>query len=255
MTRRRRLGQHYLIDAAVVGEIVRQIPTGGDRRILEIGTGRGILTSELSKITRNLEAIEIDRENYQKTNEVLRDFPSVRLKLGDAFAEDALDFDVLVSSLPYSESSRFVEWLTSRTFSKAIVILQEDFVNKLMARPGNRNYRAVSVIAQCSFRVEIVRRVERSSFEPQPRVNSLLVAIYPISRLEADLLAVIKKLFSVKKRRIGVALKVLKMRPTSIVSDMKLRVYQIEPDRLRQIAEDVLADPSGDVSLRNPIKL
>ena len=245
MSRRRRLGQHYLVDAEIVREIVGQIPAGRDQRILEIGTGRGILTSELSKITRNLEAIEIDRANYQKTREVIKDSPYVRLKLGDAFADHS-DFDVLVSSLPYSESSRFVEWLTSRSYSKAIVILQEDFVNKIMARPGNRNYRAMSVIAQCSFRMEIVRRLERSSFEPQPRVDSLLVAIFPISRLDADLLTVIKKFFSVKKRRIGVALRVLKMPPSSIISDMKLRVYQIEPSELRQIAEGVLAARTAD---------
>jgi 16S rRNA (adenine1518-N6/adenine1519-N6)-dimethyltransferase len=247
MSRRRRLGQHYLINNAIVGEIIRQIPAGKDQRILEIGTGRGILTSELSKITSNLEAFEIDRANYEKTMEVLKDSPSARLRLGDAFAEES-DFDVLVSSLPYSESSRFVEWLTSRSYSKAIVVLQEDFVNKIMAQPGQRNYRAISVIAQCSFRIEIVRRVERSSFEPQPRVNSLLVAISPISRLDADLVAMIKKIFSVKKRRIDVALKVLEMRPSSIISDTKLRVYQIEPAKLRQIAEDVLANHTTDDS-------
>lgn len=242
MSRRRRLGQHYLVDGAVVREIVRQIPAGKDQRILEIGTGRGTLTSELSKMTSNLEAFEIDRANYEKTREAMRDSPSIRLKLGDAFAEEP-DFDVLVSSLPYSESSRFVEWLTSRSYTKAVVILQEDFVKKIMAQPGQRNYRAMSVIAQCSFRIEIVMRVDRSSFEPQPRVNSLLVAILPLSRLDADLIAMIKKFFSVKRRRIGVALKVLKMRPSSVITDMKLRVYQIDPAKLRQIAEDVLAGP------------
>jgi 16S rRNA (adenine1518-N6/adenine1519-N6)-dimethyltransferase len=251
--RRRRLGQHYLVDDNVVREIIRQIPPVTGQRILEIGTGRGILTSELSKLTSNLEAFEIDPANYEQTERVIDDLRSVKLRLGDAFdgTEKDLRFDVLVSSLPYSESSRFVEWLSSRTYSKAVVILQEDFVSKILALPGQRNYRAISVIAQCAFRAEVVRRIARSSFEPQPRVNSQLVVISPISRLDAGLIGFIKRLFSVKKRKVGVALKVLKMRPSRVISDMEQqkRVYQMEPAKLRQIAEDILSgDPARTAS-------
>jgi 16S rRNA A1518/A1519 N6-dimethyltransferase RsmA/KsgA/DIM1 with predicted DNA glycosylase/AP lyase activity len=247
--RRRRLGQHYLVDDAVVREVIRQVPHGGtEQRILEIGTGRGILTSELSKLTSNLEAFEIDPANFELTEKAIIDSRSVKLRLGDAFEEEPGEFDVLVSSLPYSESSRFVEWLSSRTYTRAVVILQEDFVSKMLALPGRRNYRAISVIAQSSFRAEVLRQVPRSSFEPQPRVNSQLVTISPISRLDADVIGFIKRLFSVKKRKVGVALKVLKLRPgRQVTSDVEQRrVYQIEPAKLRRIAEEMLSGDSAE---------
>jgi 16S rRNA A1518/A1519 N6-dimethyltransferase RsmA/KsgA/DIM1 with predicted DNA glycosylase/AP lyase activity len=250
---RRRLGQHYLVDDDVVRDIIRQVPHGTRQKILEIGTGRGILTSELSKLTSNLEAFEIDPENFEQTESVI-DLQSVKLRLGDVFEEDP-SFDVLVSSLPYSESSRFVEWLSSRTYSKAVVILQEEFVSKMLSLPGQRNYRAISVIAQCSFRTEVLRGVPRSSFEPQPRVNSQLVAISPISRLDAGLIGFIKRLFTLKKRKVGVALRVLNMGPSrGVISDLEQRrIYQIEPARLRQIAEDILSgNPRSSAAATQP---
>ncbi len=244
MNRRRRLGQHYLVDGEVVRWIIQEISDGEKQRILEIGTGRGILTYELCQITRNLQAYEIDRANYELTKKVVEGFPWVALKFGDAFSEET-EFDVLVSSLPYSESSRFVEWLSLSSFSKAIVILQEDFVSKLMARPGERNYRAISVIAQCSFVMEVVKRIGRSSFEPQPRVNSLLVAIRPAARLDADQIAMIRKLFSVKKRKLGVALKVLRMSFKGVASDLERRVYEMEPNELMEVARSIIRGASN----------
>ncbi len=251
MSRRKRLGQHYLVDDGVVKWILQEISGGEKQRILEIGTGRGTLTYELCRITRNLQAYEIDRANYELTKKIVEGFPWVKLEFGDAFSEET-EFDVLISSLPYSESSRFVEWLSLKSFSKAIVILQEDFVSKLMARPGGRNYRAISVIAQCSFMMEVVKRIERSSFEPQPRVNSLLVAIRPTARLDGDVIAMIKKLFSVKKRKLGAALKVLRMSSKGIASDLERRVYEMEPNELREVARSMIREHRTDNVLAQP---
>ncbi len=236
MNRRKRLGQHYLVDRGVIEEVVRLVPVGRKQRTLEIGTGRGALTSELCRISTNLEAYEIDPDNYETTKQLTKEFPSVELKLADAFEQESR-FDVVVSSLPYSESSRFIEWLVTKRYQKAIVILQEDFVKKIMAHPGQRNYRAISVITQCSSRIEIVRRVLRSSFEPPPNVNSVLIVIRPRLKLSRGAIVMIKKLFSVRRRKISGALKILGMRHELKPAEKDLRVYQMDPDRLLEVAK------------------
>lgn len=202
-------------------------------RVLEIGTGRGALTKELVRLTDNLEAYEIDRESYE----------ALRAELGNSLAlhnEDAFksspDFDVLLSSLPYSESSHFVEWLSRMRYDRAVVLLQRDFAMKLTANPGDQAYRAVSVIAQASARVEIVKDVSRLSFHPPPRVDSCIVTMKSNRTLSRDQTAMIKRIFSQKRRTVRAALKSLGLvAPPSaqaIVGDERLmcRVNSLRPE-------------------------
>jgi len=116
---------------------------------------------------------------------------------------------VLVSSLPYSESSSFVDWLARRRYDRAVLLLKRDFASKLTALPGTPAYRAVSVISQASSRVEIVSDVDRRSFDPQPRVNSCLVTMKWRRTLDPQQIATIKKIFSQRRRTARSALKSL----------------------------------------------
>ena len=77
---------------------------------------------------------------------------------------------MLLSSLPYSESSPFVEWLSRRRYDRAVVLLQRDFAMKITAPPGSPAYRAVSVISQASAQVEIVSRASAGSLSTLRRV-------------------------------------------------------------------------------------
>jgi 16S rRNA (adenine1518-N6/adenine1519-N6)-dimethyltransferase len=143
--RRRTLGQHYLVDPSVTAAMVGLAAIGQEDRVLEIGTGRGALTRDLARLSGHFEAFELDRANYLATKDLGLD--NLLLHRGDAFS-DSREFDILVSSLPYSESSNFVEWLSGHRYKRAVVLLQRDFVDKLLAPPGADGYRAISVISQ-----------------------------------------------------------------------------------------------------------
>jgi len=203
--KRRSLGQHYLTDRGVIRRMVELAALDGNERVLEIGTGRGVLTAELVKVARNLLAYEIDGENYLTTKSSVKT-PSLRLRLGDAFKARPR-FDTLVSSLPYSESSTFVEWLSQTKYKRAVVILQEDFARKITAKPGERMYRAVSVIAQASAGVSLENPVPRHAFEPMPHVDSRLVVFVQKRRLTRRNIRSIKSLFSLRRRKLSAALK------------------------------------------------
>lgn len=233
--KRRRLGQHYLTDdgvARLMAEAAEILP--GDK-VLEIGTGRGALTKVLQEKSGLLEAYEIDRENYERTLEVVNG-GAARVILGDAFRHRP-HFDVLVASLPYSQSSVFIEWLAESAFRKAVVLLQDDFVKKVLARPGSRDYRGVSALSQICFNIEVLARVGRASFSPSPRVSSLVVAMSPKARLTKRQTRLIKLLFSLRRKRVATAMAMLKMGPGEGFGDR--RVYSLAPEEVQRIVSGV----------------
>jgi len=205
-----------------------------DERVLEIGTGRGALTRELTGLTANLEGYEIDRESYEglKRESV---GASLVLHNDDAF-KSSPEFDVLLSSLPYSESSHFVEWLSRKRYDRAVVLLQRDFAMKITSPPGGPAYRAISVISQASAKVEIVSDVSRLSFDPPPRVNSCLVTMRWKRTLSAEQTAMIKRIFSQKRRTVRAALKNLGLAAPPSAPEpganfaLQCRVNSLRPD-------------------------
>ncbi|MDG6920349.1 MAG: hypothetical protein JRN59_02325 [Nitrososphaerota archaeon] len=231
--RRRSLGQHYLTDASVIDLMVRTAGITKADRVLEVGTGRGVVTRELCKAAERVEAFEIDRENYLTTKRVGLD--RLTLHLEDAFSAPR-DFDVLVSSLPYSESSNFVEWLSSLRYHRAVVLLQRDFAEKLLAVPGDEQYKAISVISQISSSVRVIRYVGRESFDPPPHVSSALVLIVPRRELQSEQIGLIKMLFSQRKKRLASAVKKLSLELPGIRPPMlSLRVEWLTPGEIENL--------------------
>ncbi len=199
---------------------------------MEIGTGRGALTRRLCQVASQLDGYEIDEENYRATRAAVGR-AKVRLHLADVF--DAIPkFDVLVASLPYSRSSSFVEWIAQLSYDRALVVLQEDFTRKLLAPPGHREYRAISVIAQVSTMISVVERVPRSAFSPQPRVNSVAVMLRPRRRLTVDQIGAIKRLFALRRREVGAV--EAKLGGSSTVDYGHRRVYALSPEEALGLA-------------------
>lgn len=229
--KRRRLGQHYLVDNDAVRRVVEFAAVKPTERILEIGTGRGALTKELAKEGSALVGYEIDPSNFEETKRVVRGMRA-EIRLGDAFGTKP-GFDVLVSSLPYSESATFVEWLSGVSFDRAVVVLQDDFVRKLLAPPGDRDYRGISAIAQIAFDMKVLDRISRASFSPPPRVNSVLVSFTPKHRISGGEVANIVRLFSLRRRQARSALAELKMKGKGGYGSR--RVYELRPEEVHDL--------------------
>jgi len=231
--KRRVLGQHYLKDRSVIDRILSIADVKKDEVVLEIGTGRGELTAELSNRCLRLEGFEIDVENFEATKNACTK-PNVRLHVADGFNYRGR-FDVLVSSLPYSRSSDFVEWISRARYRRAFVVLQEDFAKKIVAPPGTRDYRAISVIAQISAKVKLWDRVPRSAFSPPPKVSSMLVELEPIQRLDRATISMIKRVFSLRRRTLG---SVLRMHGLAWKDDAR-RVYMLPPEEVFVLVKEL----------------
>jgi 16S rRNA A1518/A1519 N6-dimethyltransferase RsmA/KsgA/DIM1 with predicted DNA glycosylase/AP lyase activity len=229
--KRRRLGQHYLVDPEVVRSIVDAAQIGSSDKIIEIGTGRGALTRELAELGTRFEGYEIDRQNFEATLEAVEG-TKAQIHLTDPFKESPA-FDVLVSSLPYSESSTFVEWLSRIDFRRAVVVLQDDFIAKIMAPAGDRNYRGISALAQISSHMQTIAKVSRRSFSPPPRVNSSIVCFTPKMRVSKDEASSVFRLFSLRRRQVDSALAELGM--ASGRSFGRRRVYSLTPSEVHDL--------------------
>lgn len=226
--KRRSLGQHYLVDPEVISRIVELALIRPSERVLEIGTGRGALTRELAGLGAGFEGYEVDRRNYEETLGSVRG-KDADINLGDAF-EQRPSFDVLVSSLPYSESARFIEWLCGADFERAIVVLQEDFVRKITADPGARDYRGISALAQIAFDIRVQEKVDRKSFSPQPRVSSVIVSLKPKRQVSEAEVASVIRLFSLRRRQVDSALTELGMKGAG--GHGLRRVYSLTPNEV-----------------------
>ncbi|HXW36681.1 MAG TPA: rRNA adenine dimethyltransferase family protein [Nitrososphaerales archaeon] len=203
--KRRRLGQHYLIDSSVRDRMISLAQIRPSDSILEIGTGRGELTSALTERGNSVVGYEVDRDNFLETRRRVKS-PKLTLHMKDVF-EEKPSFDVLVASLPYSRSGDFIEWLSMLKYRRAVVLLQQDFVKKITSGPGENGYRAVSVIAQISSNIEVHSKVGMSSFDPRPKVGSSIVSFTPKSTMTESEIRVLKKLFALRRRTLGAVLR------------------------------------------------
>lgn len=228
--KRQKLGQHYLVDLNVVRKIISMAGVRSNEVVLEIGTGKGALTKELRRVCGRLEGYEVDPVNLEDTREVAG-ASNVNLHLADVF-DFRPNFDVLVSSLPYSRSAEFVEWISQVKYDRAVVLLQEDFVKKIMSPAGDRNYRAVSAIAQMSSDIGLGEKVGKESFSPQPKVSSRIVTFAPKIRLRKPQLILIKRLFALRRRRLSSALADVGIERMASISDPRERVYQLSPNEV-----------------------
>ncbi len=237
--KRRKLGQHYLIDQKVIRRIVEAAGILPHERVLEIGTGQGALTKELVGLGGAFEGFEVDKENYEKTLAVIGE-ESARIHMDDVFLQQP-DFDVLVASLPYSRSATFIEWLSGIEYDRAVVLLQKEFVKKILAIPGTRDYRAVSALAQISSEVRVLGRVGRASFSPPPKVSSLLVSVRPKLRISESEVSNVKRLFSLRRREVASAL--TKLAIVRRKEDYgRRRIYSLKPEEVHRLCSSDRAE-------------
>ncbi len=214
--------------------------------VFEIGTGAGILTERIACVARSVLSFEIDKRIFEVAKARISKFKNVRLKLGDAFSySHRAHFDLCLSSLPYSRSLEFAEWMAERggTLRTTVVIVQKEFAEKLLAVPGSSNYRAVSAISQYCFAIEKLETVESSAFIPPPSVLSCIIRLTPRKHTEHTNLtprqiALIKKIFSFRGRMVRPALKkmgVLESYPELAESFLAKRVQELAPSDFGRI--------------------
>jgi 16S rRNA (adenine1518-N6/adenine1519-N6)-dimethyltransferase len=186
---RKRFGQHFLHDPAIIDRIVAAIGPSAAKRIVEIGPGRGALTRPLLAATGSLDVIEIDRDLARLLPQQLNaDATHLRVH-----CLDALDFQlssitdadqpiVIVGNLPYNISSPLMFHLLEQTefIAQMVFMLQKEVVERAAAKPGGKDYGRLSVMMQYHCRVEHLFNIGPGAFTPAPKVDSAVVRLTPL---------------------------------------------------------------------------
>jgi len=174
MKKRQRLGQHFLVSQSVAKSIVLAAGITKNDVVLEIGTGKGILVPLLCMRAKKVISIESDWELHQTVQKKFSDLPNLTLKHGDGF-KTGDNFSVFVSNLPYSKSRKAFEWLIQKKFSRAIVMVQKEFAEKLFQKEKNR--KSISVLVNYAVDIEKIMDVKKTNFFPAQKVDSSVLRL------------------------------------------------------------------------------
>lgn len=188
------LGQNFLIDGNIVNKIVDSATLTSQDLVLEIGAGIGTLTQALSEKAGQVIVIEIDKNLLPILDETLGECDNIKIHVGNALKTN---FDELVSArtkgefgpggrpykivanLPYYITSPLIMHSLENHFniSEIVIMVQKEVADRLTAKPGNKDYGALTVSVNYYSQPENVLRVPKKVFIPQPEVESAVVKL------------------------------------------------------------------------------
>lgn len=184
---RKRFGQHFLCDKAIIQRIIAALAPKSKEHLLEIGPGQGALTLPILKQIQQLEVVELDRDLIPELEE--RTQHSGKLII---YSADALKFDFasvkkddrflrIFGNLPYNISTPLIFHLLTFApiISDMLFMLQKEVAERMAAKPDSSDYGRLSVMVQYHCQVELLFDVPASAFYPPPQVQSSIVRLIP----------------------------------------------------------------------------
>jgi 16S rRNA (adenine1518-N6/adenine1519-N6)-dimethyltransferase len=234
-SKRRSFGQHMLKDNRILARIIEASQINEEEIVYEAGTGNGVLTEELCKKANLVKSFEVDRQIFRKVRSISTCYPNLELINADIFNIYHLEFDVFISNLPYSRSKDALQWLPFQKFKRAIIMTQREFADKLQANPGEKNYRAITVLSQYCFSIERLFNVSKEAFYPKPSIESTLIRLVPRSAImNKGIITKLNFLFSQRNKN---ASTLLKRYGTKMRHDVK-KIDQLTVKELMEIAAE-----------------
>lgn len=182
------LGQNFLIDDNIIESIIDGANIDEDDYVLEVGPGIGTLTREMASIAKKVVAIEIDKSLIPVLEDTLSDFDNALV-----INEDIMKADIkkivdenfgsrkfkLVANLPYYITTPIIMKFLEEDLpvSDIVVMVQKEVAERMNAKESTKAYGALSVAVKYYCDTEIVARVPRHLFVPQPNVDSIVIAL------------------------------------------------------------------------------
>ena len=248
----KRLGQHFLVDEGVLELILKEAQLSQNDEVLEIGPGLGTLTEGLAKRVKHVYAIEKDSRLFDELKTEFITNEQVTLLLGDAVRIKWPKTTKLVANLPYNISSPILFRFLESNISFALLMLQDEFAQRLAAHPGSKTYGRLSVMINHTIGVELITRIQPESFYPPPKVSSALVRLMRLSNPRFQVLnpslfgKLVTALFGQRRKKIKTPLKTfltqLSLQTSQINSILEdtpwihQRVEELAPEELANLA-------------------
>ncbi len=256
---RKRLGQHFLLDANLTGRIARAAGDLTGLTVLEIGPGPGGLTRALlAEGAREVVAIERDRRCIAALAELAAAAPGrLRIVEGDALAidESALVRPPcrLVANLPYNIATPLLfKWLDRPArFQCYVLMFQKEVAERIAAAPGGKAYGRLAVMTQWACEAELLFDVHPRAFTPPPGVTSTVIRLRPRSTPLApadrgQLTRLVAAAFGQRRKMLRTSLKTIHPRPEDLLAaagqDPTARAEQLSIEQFCALARALEAD-------------
>jgi 16S rRNA (adenine1518-N6/adenine1519-N6)-dimethyltransferase len=252
---RKRFGQHFLTDDAVIEGIVDAIDPQAGQVLVEIGPGLGALTRPLLARIAHLTVIELDRDLAAR----LRREPRLTVVEADVLKADfrALSAQAgqklrVVGNLPYNISTPILFHLLD--CSDIVVdqhfMLQKEVVERMAASPGSKDYGRLTVMLQWRYDIESVLDVPPEAFDPPPRVDSAVVRMQPLplpEGVDAKLLGeLVTVAFSQRRKLLRHTLgRWMQQRGAEVEFDLQRRAEEVPVADYLKLVRDVSRPPQS----------
>ncbi len=242
------LGQVFLITESIAE---KEAVHAAGKAVIEIGPGLGILTRKLCENAKKVVAVEKDRDLYgmlkneiHSKNLVLINNDFFDISASRTGIEKA---DIMISNIPYNLSGKVIGWLAKNNM-QAVLCLQKEFVDHMLAKPDTHDYSKLSVISALFFRVTKIMNVPKGNFRPVPKVDSVIIYMKPLkARISERLVWMIGLLMQHKKKTVRNAIidsrkylgmekdEIISVANSAYMSDKK--VFKLAPEEILKIAE------------------
>ena len=243
-------GQNFLKEQHLLRFISQSCRPRANERVVELGAGLGALTYYLVQDWANVTAVERDRELLPIVKEYFQwadnlkwmEADAAKLNYSELCSEPSEEL-VVIGNLPYQISSRILVSVSeaARWVRRAVVLVQKEVAQRIVAEPGGRTYGLLSVLVQRSYRGHILQVVPPHVFLPPPKVDSALVALERketrfSAQEDAQLVAAARAAFSSRRKTLrnsvagGLGLKPADVEPSILAAgiDPKRRAESLE---------------------------
>ncbi len=189
---KKKLGQNFLVHKHTAERIVQLAEIAREDVILEVGVGLGALSEPLARAAKLVIGIEAD-SGIVRMHQEQKDLPkNVRLQHQDILqadleqlAEESGGRLKIVANLPYSISTPFLFRLFQHSdiMESAVIMLQKEVADRLLAQPGTKEYGVPTVLLSSCAAIKMLMRVKPEEFHPRPKVDSAVVRLtfFPLS--------------------------------------------------------------------------
>ncbi|MCW3983768.1 MAG: 16S rRNA (adenine(1518)-N(6)/adenine(1519)-N(6))-dimethyltransferase RsmA [Candidatus Bathyarchaeota archaeon] len=173
------LGQNFMVEPAFYPKLAQYAALSPSDVVLDAGAGFGFLTRFLSERCKAVVAAEKDREVAAVLREQVKGYGNVTLVEGDVLKAKMPPFNKVIAIPPYYLSSQLVMWVLERSVDCAVMILQREFCERLVAKVGSEEYGWLTVVVQHQAEAKLLDPVPKDMFIPPPEVDSVILSLKP----------------------------------------------------------------------------
>jgi 16S rRNA (adenine1518-N6/adenine1519-N6)-dimethyltransferase len=206
------MGQNFMVDTSLYPKLTNYALLQASDIVLDVGAGFGFLTRFLADRCKKVIAVEKDPQIANVLQEQIKHKTNVTVVKGDILKSALPAFNKTISIPPYYLSSHLIIWLLDQKIDCAVLIMQKEFSNRLVAPVGSEAYGWLTVVTCQNAEVDLLDEVPRSMFHPQPEVDSVILRLMPLNIPSFEVndqeifRQMVKWLFTQRNKKLGKAL-------------------------------------------------